>query len=438
MKVGFISLGCSKNLVDTEMTVGLFKEKNYTIVNTPEEAEILVINTCGFIESAKQEGINTILEMAEYKINGKCKFLIVMGCLVQRYKSELTKAIPEVDLFLAIDDYESMWEKISKLVKRKEEKNNSLPDLRYENRIVSTGNKTAYLKIAEGCSNYCTYCAIPYIRGPYASRKMEDILQEAEKLVNSGIQELIVIAQDTTKYGYDLYGEYKLAELLQKLCEIEEVKWIRFLYAYPESITEELIEVVKKNEKICKYFDIPIQHISDTILKRMNRKTTGERIKDIVKKIRDEIPDVILRTTLIVGFPGETNSDFEELYYFVQRAKFDKLGVFEYSKEDGTPAAKLENGVHWKTKNVRYKKIMELQQKISKQNLEAKLGKKVTALIEGISKDGTYYIARTYMDVPDIDGIMYIKNTENHFIGEFVDCKIAEVKEYDLIAKLCR
>lgn len=438
MKVGFISLGCPKNLVDTEMAIGLFKEKNYIIVNTPEEAEILIINTCGFIEKAKQEGINTILEMAEYKINGKCKFLIVMGCLVQRYKLELIKAIPEVDLFLSIDDYKNMWEKISKLIEKEEKKNNHLPDLRYENRIISTGNKTAYLKIAEGCSNYCTYCAIPYIRGPYASRKMEDILQEAEKLVNSGIQELIVIAQDTTKYGYDLYGEYKLAELLQKLCEIEKVKWIRFLYAYPESITEELIETVKKNEKICKYFDIPIQHISDTILKRMNRRTTGERIKNIVKKIRDEIPDVILRTTLIVGFPGETNSDFEELYYFVQRAKFDKLGVFEYSKEDGTPAAKLENGVHWKTKNVRYKKIMELQQKISKQILEAKLGKKVTALIEGISKDGTYYIARTYMDVPDIDGIMYIKNTENHFIGEFVDCKIAEVKEYDLIAKLCR
>ena len=435
MKVGFISLGCSKNLVDTEMTIGLFKEKNYTIVNTPEEAEILIINTCGFIESAKQEGINTILEMAEYKINGKCKFLIVMGCLVQRYKSELTKAIPEVDLFLAIDDYESMWEKISKLVKRKEEKNNSLPDLRYENRIVSTGNKTAYLKIAEGCSNYCTYCAIPYIRGSYISRKIEDILQEAEKLVNSGIQELIVIAQDTTKYGYDLYGEYKLAELLQKLCEIEKVKWIRFLYAYPESITEELIEVVKKNEKICKYFDIPIQHISDTILKRMNRKTTGERIENIIKNIRNVIPDVVLRTTLIVGFPGETQEDFEKLYAFVRKTKFDKLGVFEYSKEDGTPAAKLKDNVHWKVKHARYKKIMELQQEISKQNLEIRLGKKVTALIEGISKDRAYYIARTYMDVPDMDGVVFIKNTKHYSIGEFIECKIVDVREYDLIAE---
>jgi len=321
-------------------------------------------------------------------------------------------------------------------VDAEEEKGNLLCDLRYENRIISTGNKTAYLKIAEGCSNYCTYCAIPKIRGPYVSRKMEDILEEAQKLVNSGIQELIVIAQDTTKYGYDLYGEFKLAELLQKLCEIEDVKWIRFLYAYPESITDELIEVVKKNEKICKYFDIPIQHISDTVLKRMNRRTTGARIKSIVKRIRQEIPEVILRTTLMVGFPGETQEDFEELYTFVKEAKFDKLGVFEYSKEEGTSAARLKENVHWKIKQARYKKIMELQQEVSKQNLKTKLGKPMIALIEGISADKAYYIARTYMDVPDMDGVIFIRNTKSYSIGEFVLCKIIGVKEYDLIAEL--
>ena len=299
MKIGFVSLGCSKNLVDTEMMIGMFKENKDTIVNNPNEAEVIVINTCGFIESAKEEAINTILEMAEYK-KKKCKFLIVTGCLVQRYKEELIKAIPEVDLFISIDEYPKMWEEIEKTIRKEEEKNHF--ELNYQTREISTGETTAYLKIAEGCSNRCTYCAIPYIRGPFISRPKEEILEEARNLAQRGFKEIIVIAQDTTKYGIDLYGKPKLAELLQDLANIKEFKWIRFLYSYPETITEELIKVVKKNSNICKYFDIPIQHISDRVLKRMNRKSNGESIKNIIKKIREEIPEVIIRTTLIVGF----------------------------------------------------------------------------------------------------------------------------------------
>ena len=296
MKVGFISLGCSKNLIDTEMCIGLFKKENFEIVINTEDAEIIVINTCGFIESAKEEAINTILEMAEFKESGSCKYLIVMGCLVQRYKEELIEALPEVDLFLSIDEYDNLWDKVSEVI---EAENNGYK-LEYLDRVISTGNTTAYLKIAEGCSNNCTYCAIPMIRGPYISRKFEDILEEAKLLEEKGIKEVIVIAQDTTRYGEDLYGKSRLAELLQELCKFN-FKWIRFLYAYPETITDELIEVVKNNDKICKYFDIPLQHFSDNILRKMNRKTDGKSIDNLLEKIRKEIPNVILRTSLIVG-----------------------------------------------------------------------------------------------------------------------------------------
>ena len=303
MKVGFVSLGCSKNLVDTEMCIGLFRNGKFDIVNNPQDADIIVVNTCGFIDSAKEEAINTIFEMAEYK-NNKCKYLIVMGCLVQRYKKELEKNLPEVDLFISIDEYDKLWDKVIGLIGSNEKTSKNTLD--YMDRIVSTGNSTAYLKIAEGCSNNCTYCAIPYIRGPFESRKMEDILEEAKKLEKQGFKELVVIAQDTSKYGIDIYGKPMLAPLLEKLAKIDGFKWIRFLYAYPESITDELIDVVKKNEKICNYFDIPIQHFSDSVLKRMNRKSDSKSIHKVIEKIRKEIPDVILRTTLIVGFPGET------------------------------------------------------------------------------------------------------------------------------------
>lgn len=434
MKIGFVSLGCSKNLVDTEMVIGLFKNNKYEIVNNPKEAEIILINTCGFIESAKIEGINTILEMSEYKKTGKCKVLVVIGCLVQRYKKELEEALPEVDLFIAIDEYDKIWERIESIINTKNE--NRIDYLDYMDRVVTTGNTTAYLKIAEGCSNRCTYCAIPYIRGPYISRKMEDILEEAKMLAQKGYKEIIVIAQDTTKYGVDIYGKPKLTELLDKLSKIEEFKWIRFLYAYPETITEDLIQLVKTNSKICKYFDIPIQHISDPVLKRMNRKSDGESIQKLIKHIREEIPNVVLRTSLIVGFPGETKEDFEKLYEFVKNTKFDKLGTFMYSKEDGTPASRLKEQIHHNTKKSRYNKIMELQKVNSNENLQKYINKELEVLIEGITFDSKYYVGRTEFDVPDMDGIVYVENNKKLEIGTFVKCKIIETQEYDLKAKI--
>ncbi len=435
MKVGFVSLGCSKNLIDTEMAVGLFKKNKFEIVNTVQDAEIIVINTCGFIESAKEEAINTILEMAEYKNIGKCKYLVVMGCLVQRYKEELQKSIPEVDLFISISEYKEFWNKILNLIK-KEDNTNICNNLEYMDRVISTGNKTAYLKIAEGCSNKCTYCAIPYIRGPYISRPIEEILEEAKKLSKMGIEEIILIAQDTTKYGQDIYGKPKLSELLDKICRIEGFKWVRFLYAYPESITDELIETVKKNDKICNYFDIPIQHISDKVLKVMNRKITGKQIENLIIKIKDKIPNVILRTSLIVGFPGETEEDFEELYNFVKKGYFDKLGVFTYSKEDGTPAARLKDQIHHNTKKKRYNKIMKLEKENSNKKLKSYEQKEYKVLIENITFDGKYYIGRSYMDIPDTDGVIIIKNTKDNLIGQFVNCKITGSKDYDLIGEI--
>jgi len=451
MKVGFVSLGCSKNLIDTEIAIGHFKNNKYEIESNPEKAEIIVINTCGFIESAKEEAINTILEMAEYK-NGKCQYLIVMGCLVQRYYEELITALPEVDLFIKIDEYDVMWHKIEKLIKedtvepstthtsKKITEIKPLPmptSKEFNQRVLTTGTNFAYLKIGEGCSNRCTYCAIPYIRGPFVSRKMEDIIEEAKILANKGIKELIVIAQDTTKYGEDIYGKSKLAELLQKLCEIPEIKWIIFLYSYPEGITDELLQTVKNNEKICKYFDIPIQHISNKVLKRMNRRTSKEQIEELISKIRKEIPEVTLRTSLIVGFPGEATTDFEELQEFVEKAKFDKLGAFMYSKEEGTPAAKLLGQIHTNTKKSRYNKIMQIQQKISNENLQKKIGQEFEVLVEDISFDGKYLIGRTKQDVPDIDGIVYIVNQEDtDLINKFVKVQIIDVREYDLIGEL--
>ena len=451
MKVGFVSLGCSKNLIDTEIAIGHFKKNNYEIENNPEKADIIVINTCGFINSAKEEAINTILEMAEYKKH-KCKYLIVMGCLVQRYYEELKKAIPEVDLFIKLDEYNELWNKIEKLIKENKveqsktttsKKISEIKELpmpcseEFMNRVLTTGKNYAYLKIGEGCSNKCTYCAIPYIRGPFVSRKMEDIIEEAKMLSKSGIKEIIIIAQDTTKYGVDIYGEPKLAELLDKISKIEGIEWIRFLYSYTEGITEELIQTVKNNNKISKYFDIPIQHISNSILKKMNRRTSKEEIEKLINKIRKEIPEVVLRTSLIVGFPGETQADFEELEEFIKTAKFDKLGAFMYSKEEGTPAEKLPNQINGNTKRARYNKIMKEQQKISNGNMKRKIGKEYEVLIENISFDGKYLIGRTKQDVPDIDGLVYIKNeNQDSKINQIVNVIIEDVKDYDLIGKI--
>ena len=453
MNVGFVSLGCSKNLIDTECLIGTFKKNRFTVVNEEEKADILVINTCGFIESAKEEAINTILEMAEYK-KQRCQYLIVMGCLVQRYYEDLVKALPEVDLFIKIENYDKLWDKIEDLLKKgivekakkTSKKISEIPQMpmltqqEFLNRTLTTGQNYAYIKIGEGCSNKCTYCAIPYIRGPFASRKMEDILEEANMLAKKGIKELIVIAQDTTKYGMDIYGESKLAELLEKLSQIEGIRWIRFLYAYPEGITKELIEVVANNPKIANYFDIPIQHIANTVLKRMNRKTNKEQIENLLKTIRKEIPDVVLRTSLIVGFPGETKEDFEELKDFVKKAKFDKLGTFMYSKEDGTPAEKLPNQIHGNTKKARYHQIMKIQQEISKDIQYTKLGNIYEVLVEDSSFDGKYYVGRTMQDVPEMDGLVYIKHEPNQksekVINHFIKCKVIKVSEYDVIAEM--
>lgn len=465
MKIGFVSLGCSKNLVDTEMMIGLFKKNNYEIVNDPQGADVIVINTCGFIEPAKEEAINTILEMAEYK-KQNCKFLIVTGCLVERYKDDLIKSLPEVDLFIKFSEYNTLWEQIENLFStsqkddmtthKQNDKNdisieNSLKEndsvrnssierekptsnhiatekLDFLNRVISTGENYAYIRIAEGCNNFCTFCAIPYIRGRFTSRKVEDILEEAKQLAQKGYKELIIIAQDTSKYGVDIYGKPMLAELLHKISEIDGIEWIRFLYTYPETITDELIEEVKNNDKICKYFDIPMQHISDRILKKMNRKSTGESIRNLITKLRKEIPGVVIRSTLMVGFPGETEEDFEELYEFVKWARLDKLGCFTYSKEEGTAASKMENQVHPMTKKKRYNKIMALQQQISEENMKKHIGRTLKVLVES-SKNG-----RTYMDVPDIDGVIYIKGKAKP--NTFVNCKVTGYKEYDLIGEI--
>lgn len=396
--------------------IGYYKEKGYEIVNNPEEAEILVINTCGFIESAKKEAIDTILEMADYK-SKNCKKLIVTGCLVERYKEELEKALPEVDLFIPIKEYDKIFDKLD-----------------YMKRTITTGKNYAYLRIADGCSNYCTYCAIPYIRGPLKSRTIEDVLEEAKRLSKEGYKEIILVAQDTARYGMDIYSESKLVELLKELCKLD-FKWIRFLYAYPEMITDELIDVVANNEKICNYFDIPIQHISDTVLKRMGRKSNGTSIREVIKKIRNKIPDVVIRTSLIVGFPGEKESDFDELYSFVKETKFERLGVFKYSKEEGTPAVKLKEQIPEERKEERYDQIMSLQQEVSAENNQKIIGQKLECIIDGLTDDGEMYVTRSYRDVPDTDGFVFVNKEKEHKVGDFIECIVKEAYEYDLIAE---
>ena len=360
--------------------------------------------------------------------------MVATGCLVQRYQKELEKLLPEVDLWISIDEYPNFWRKMEELLKIDDTV--SYGELDYLKRVITTGKNTAYLKIAEGCSNFCTYCAIPYIRGKYQSRKMEDVLAEAKQLAKEGIQEIILIAQDTTKYGMDLYEESKLPQLLHEISQIDGIQWIRFLYAYPETITDKLIQEVKNNPKVCHYFDIPIQHIADTVLKRMNRKSDGASIRALIQKLRQEIPDVILRTSLIVGFPGETKEEFEKLYQFVADAKFDKLGVFMYSKEDGTPAAKMKEQIHYQTKKSRWNRIMQEQSKISEEKLAEKMEKKYMALLESVSPDGAYYIGRTYMDVPDMDGVIVLEKEKEIPLGTFVECEITGICEYDLAGKI--
>ena len=433
--ISIISLGCSKNLVDSEQMMGILKENNFILSENEEEAEIIIINTCGFIDKAKEESINTILEAAQYKENGKCKMLIVAGCLGERYREELMKELPEVDGILGTGNINEIVAVINELLKGEKVIRVGEIDADYDEnikRILNNKEFTSYIKIAEGCDNLCTYCIIPSLRGKYRSRKVEDIVREATQLVSNGTKEIVLIAQDTTKYGIDIYKEYKLPYLLEELNKIEGLEWIRILYLYPDTFKDELIESIKENSKVTKYVDIPIQHISNTVLKRMNRKTSKESITELVNKLRRIIPDITIRTTLIVGFPGETEDEFMELYEYVKEMKFDRLGVFTYSKEEGTPASLLDNQIDEEIKMKRQNLLMELQQQISLEKNSFKIGSKYKVIIEEKIEEKVY-IGRTYMDSPEIDGTVYINSEEELEIGSFANVIISDCLEYDLI-----
>ncbi|AFS78553.1 Ribosomal protein S12 methylthiotransferase RimO [Gottschalkia acidurici 9a] len=433
--ISIISLGCSKNLVDSEQMMGILKENNFILSENEEEAEIIIINTCGFIDKAKEESINTILEAAQYKENGKCKMLIVAGCLGERYREELMKELPEVDGILGTGNINDIVALINELLKGEKVIRVGEIDADYDEsirRILNDKEFTSYIKIAEGCDNLCTYCIIPSLRGKYRSRKVEDIIREANQLVSNGTKEIILIAQDTTKYGIDIYKEYKLPYLLEELNKIEGLEWIRILYLYPDTFQDELIESIKENSKVAKYVDIPIQHISNAVLKRMNRKTSKESITGLINKLRMIIPDITIRTTLIVGFPGETEDEFMELYEYVKEMKFDRLGVFTYSKEDGTPASLLDNQIDEETKVKRQDLLMELQQQISLEKNSFKIGSKYKVIIDEKAEDKVY-IGRTYMDSPEIDGVVYINSEDELEVGSFKNIVISDCLEYDLI-----
>ncbi|MEG0073938.1 MAG: 30S ribosomal protein S12 methylthiotransferase RimO [Clostridia bacterium] len=444
MNVGLITLGCSKNQIDSEMILGYLKEKGMNIVNEPKEADILIVNTCGFINSAKEEAINTLLEMADYKDEkiGKCKCLIATGCMAKRYKNEIYEQLEEVDLVIGVDEYANINKIIEAFFKKRNlELKHSEARLEYSKRIVSTVYPMAYLRISDGCDNKCAYCAIPLIRGKFISRSIEDIVEEAKSLVKRGIRELNVISQDTSRYGLDLYGEYKLAELLKELVKIEDLKWIRVLYMYPSEITDELIDVFNDNDKICNYFDIPIQHISDKLLVAMNRRGTKKDIYDVISKIRNKIKNATIRTTLIVGFPGETDADFEELKQSIKELKFERMGCFAFSKEEDTPAWDMEDQVDEKISLKREAEIMKVQMKIAEEKNKAMIGETFEVLVESISEDEEYFVARSYMDAPDVDDRIYIKisdvdDLENLIIGDFYKVKIIAATAYDLYAEI--
>ena len=435
LKIALESLGCSKNLVDAEIMIGILNRKGYKLVGDFEEADIILVNTCGFIESAKQESIDTILDLAQLKETGNLKLLIVTGCLAQRYANELKEEIPEIDAIVGTGSYQQIDEIIANL----EKENNivSLNDIEFAYnedlpRYVTTPDYMAYLKIGEGCDNHCTYCIIPKLRGKYRSRKIEDIVKEAKDLAAKGVKELVVIAQDTTKYGFDLYGEVKLPELLEELAQIEGIKWIRIMYSYPESITEELVKVMKKYDNICNYFDMPIQHASNRILKLMNRHTTKEDIRAKVEMIRSYLPDATLRTTIIVGFPGETDEDFKEVIEFAKEIKFDRLGAFAYSREEDTAADKLPNHLEEEVKLRRRDELMLVQQGISEELNSKKIGNEYEVLIEEQIEDKVY-IGRTQGDAEEIDSIVYVKSENQLEPGDFVKVKIDKALEYDLM-----
>jgi len=436
-KIGMISLGCPKNLVDSEIMLGLLK-KNFEITNDAKDAEIIIVNTCGFIDSAKQESINAILEMAKYK-EEKAELLIVTGCMAQRYKGNIIEEIPEVDAIVGTGNYDGIAEVINRAYQgQKDILVSDLEKVDYldNDRILTTEKGMAYLKIAEGCDNFCTYCIIPALRGKFRSRSIEAVVKEAEGLAQNGAKELILVAQDTTRYGIDLYGEKRLVQLIKELSEVEGIQWIRLLYCYPEEIDEALIDEVAKNPKVCNYFDIPIQHSSDRILKLMGRRGTHGETLNVLSKIRERIPDVVIRTSLIVGFPGETEEDFEILEGFVKSFEFDRLGVFEYSREEDTPAAKMKGQVVKKVKQARRKQLMALQQEITIKKNSLRIGKSYTAIVEDVSDDGIFYYGRTFAEAPDIDGLIYFTSQEPLEAGQFVEVKILNSDNYDLIGEV--
>lgn len=439
MKILFVSLGCDKNLVDSEEMIGLLGSRGYTFTDNEAEAEVIVINTCCFINDAKEESVQTILEMAEYKKAGSCRALIVTGCLAERYRQEILDEIEEVDVVLGT----TAWEKIADAVDEalRGERSVELEDLSglpmpAADRVLTTGGHFAYLKIAEGCNKCCTYCVIPKVRGRYRSIPMERLLSQAEKLAGQGVRELILVAQETTLYGVDLYGTKSLHLLLEGLCRIPGFNWIRILYCYPEEIYPELIRTIREQPKICHYLDLPIQHASDRILKRMGRRTSKADLVRIVEELRREIPDIVLRTTLITGFPGETQEDHEELMEFVDRMEFDRLGVFTYSQEEDTPAAAMPDQIDEETKLARQEELMELQQEIAFDKAEQMTGRIVEAMVEGEVSGENVYVARTYGDAPNVDGLLFLHTDETLVSGDFVKVRITGAAEYDLIGEI--
>lgn len=438
MKVLFISLGCDKNLVDSEMMIGMLAEKGYSFTDDETEAEAVVVNTCCFINDAKEESVNTILEMAELKKSGQIKALIVAGCLAQRYREEIQTEIEEVDAIIGTSAIDAITEALDRVLAGGREnyfENLDKAPVTGKKRIVTTGGHYAYLKIAEGCNKHCTYCIIPKVRGNYRSVPMESLLEEAKALAEGGVKELILVAQETTLYGTDLYGEKKLPQLLRDLAKIEELQWIRLLYCYPEEITDELIEVIRAEEKVCHYLDIPIQSGCDRILKRMGRRTDTGQIRGLVEKLRKEIPDICIRTTFITGFPGETQEDHEDTMYFVNEMEFDRLGVFTYSQEEDTPAAGMDEQIDDEVKVCRQEEMMELQQEIAFEAAQAMEGEILTVMVEGKIAEDDAYVTRTYKDAPGVDGYLFVRTTRSLMSGDFIKVRVTGAHEYDLLGE---
>ena len=439
MKILFVSLGCDKNLVDTEMMLGELLQKGYEFTDDEVEADIVVVNTCCFIGDAKEESINTLLEMAELKNSGQIKLLVAAGCLAQRYKEEIQTEIPEVDVIIGTTAIDKVVEAIEEALAGQAQ--NVYADLNAKpltgvSRVMTTGGHFAYLKIAEGCNKHCTYCIIPKVRGDFRSVPMENLVAEATELAEKGVKELILVAQETTLYGVDLYGKKSLPELLHKLAQVPGIFWIRILYCYPEEITEELIQTIKNEPKVCNYLDIPIQHASDAVLKRMGRRTNQEQLRNMIERLREEIPDICLRTTLITGFPGETEEDHEELMEFIDEMEFDRLGAFTYSQEEDTAAALMPEQIDEEVKLARQQEIMELQQEIAFEKAEEMIGRVLVVMVEGKIADEDAYVARTYRDAPNVDGYLFINTTASLMTGDLVKVQVTDYNEYDLIGEL--